>query len=63
MAILRQTVNGIAIPWDDLPKTYTYNPDSTINTITGVYRGVTYIQTFTYTSGNLTGNSGVVAQP
>jgi hypothetical protein len=46
--------NGINIPLDSLAKTYTYNGNNDIETITIVYAGVTYVQTFAYTGTNLT---------
>lgn len=54
---------------DDLPQTFVYNPDGTLNyiqvvtpSIQGVYTGGTYRQTFTYTSGSLTNISNWVKQ-
>jgi len=52
---------GDNIP-NDLPETITYNGDSTINTI-AVTDGVsTWVQTFSYTDGKVTGISAWVKQ-
>ena len=51
---------------DNSPQTLTYNGDGTVNTITitGSYLGVvsTWVRTFSYTSGKLTGISAWVKQ-
>jgi hypothetical protein len=53
--------NGDYIP-DDLPQTYTYNGDGTLN-YAEVTDGVkTWRQTYTYTSGKVTAISGWVLQ-
>ena len=53
------TVNGQPISpsplnQDLMSSTYTYNVDSTVNTVTDVYTTGTMITTYTYTSGNAT---------
>jgi hypothetical protein len=53
------TVNGQPIApsplsIDLLSTTYTYNVDSTVNTVTDVYTTGTMVSTYTYTSGNVT---------
>ena len=44
------------------PETYAYNPDGSIKSIATVYNGVTYVETFLYTAGQLTGSTGLVVQ-
>jgi hypothetical protein len=58
MAIAR---NGDYFP-DEAPMTITRNGDNTVNTMTVVWQGKTYVQTFGYTSGQLTSTSGWVLQ-
>lgn len=47
---------------DDSPETYTWNSDGTIATITKTFGGVSWVNTFTYTSGKLSSTSGWVKQ-
>lgn len=54
--------DGEAIPLDMLAQSLVYNSDNTLNYVQVVFAGVTYRQTFTYTSGNLTGISAWVKQ-
>jgi hypothetical protein len=60
-------INGIDI--DTLPQTLAYNGDGTVNYIQvtvpgipGAYDAAVYRQTFTYTSGKITGISTWVRQ-
>jgi len=58
MAITVQSAKGfgvetVALPICSLPMSFTYNGSDLTQAIV-VYNGVTYIQTFTYTNGNLT---------
>jgi hypothetical protein len=53
--------DGNAIPITSVAHTYGYS-GSNIVTDTVVYQGKTYVQTFTYTGGNLTGVSLYVKQ-
>lgn len=55
--------NGRVIPFDSLPQTFSYNTDGSINYIQVIYDGATYRQSFTYSSGVLTGISAWVATP
>lgn len=54
--------DGAVFNPDDLNQVLSYNPDGTLNYIQVVYQGKTYRQTYTYTSGNLTGISRWVKQ-
>jgi hypothetical protein len=53
---------GIQLPISDLEQVFTYS-GSDIASITVVYEGVTYVQTFTYVDGNLIVDSQWVPQP
>lgn len=54
--------DGQSIDLDSAPTTLTYNGDGTLATATVVWAGKTYTQTFTYTSGKLTGITAWVLQ-
>lgn len=54
--------NGVQIPLEDTPLAFAY-AGGFIDTITVVYRGITYIQTFTNDGTNVTAISAWVAQP
>jgi hypothetical protein len=47
---------------DDLSKVYAYNADGTLKTETCICNGATYVKTYSYTSGKLTGESAWVKQ-
>lgn len=53
--------DGAAIPLDSLALTINRNVDGSTNYLEVVYNGVTYRQTFGYTSGNVTSISPWVA--
>ena len=53
--------NGVRLPVDSLAQTLGYS-NGLLSTITVSFGGTTYVQTLTYTSGNLTGVSQWVAQ-
>ncbi len=55
------TNNGASIPLDSLPQTFAYS-GSFVSTITVVYQGITYVQTFTNDGTNITAISGWVPQ-
>lgn len=54
--------DGVPIDLDDLGQTLAYNTDGTLQYIEVSYRGGTYRQTYTYTSGRLTNISAWVKQ-
>ena len=54
--------NGVQIPLDAVENVFTYDGDF-IETITVVYRGLTYIQTFTNDGTNITEISPFMVQP
>jgi len=54
--------NGVQIPLDSVPLTFAYDGDF-VDTITCVYRGLTYIQTFTNDGTNITAISPFMVQP
>lgn len=54
--------DGVVLDLNSLAQTLAYNADGTINTITVTSGGNTYVQTMTYTGGNLTGISAWVKQ-
>lgn len=47
--------NGVFVPVGSLVQTLGYDGSNNLTTITVTYLGHTYVQTFTYTGGNLTG--------
>lgn len=51
------------LPVGDLPVALAYDGSNNLTSMTVVYRGVTYIKTFTYTGSNCTNISAWVAQP
>lgn len=53
--------NNVLLPIDSLAQVLGYTA-GVLTTITVVYDSITYIQTITYTTGNLTGISKWVAQ-
>ena len=53
--------NGKFLP-DDAPKSYTWNTDGTPATITLTWEGVSYVWTYTYSSGKISTESGWVPQ-
>lgn len=52
--------NGVNLPIGQLPMVLGYDGSNNLITLTVVYLTHTYTQTFTYTSGNLTGVSAWV---
>lgn len=54
--------DSVSLPASSLAQVLAYNADGTLLTITVVYLGNTYIQTFTYTLGKITGISQWVKQ-
>ena len=54
--------NGVQIPLDSVPLVFTYDGDF-VETISCVYRGLTYIQTFTNDGTNITNISPFMVQP
>lgn len=54
--------DGVGLPLDSLAQTMSYNGSNQLLTITVSYKSNTYIQTYTYTSSNLTGVSIFVKQ-
>lgn len=54
--------DGSGLDLDGCDTTYTYNSDGTIATISVVSSGNTYVQTWTWTAGNLTNTSKWVKQ-
>jgi hypothetical protein len=53
--------NGKALPLDDLPLTLTFD-GAFIETITTIYDGITYVQTYTNDGTNITGISPFIDQ-
>lgn len=53
--------NGTMLPLDSIPQTFTYSGDF-VATITAVYQGVTYVQTFTNDGSHITDISAWIAQ-
>ncbi len=62
MSLTVTAQNGVPLPVDDLAQVFAYNVDGKVSSITVAYRGVTYIQTFTYSAGVLTNISQWVNQ-
>lgn len=56
-----QGSDGAQIPLDSCPQTFAYS-GSFISTITVVYAGNTYVQTFTNNGTNITAISGWIKQ-
>ncbi len=56
------TPNGTVIDLDSVPQIFTYNGDGTVNYITATLGGISYRQTFGYTSGAVTSISQWVQQ-
>ena len=54
--------DGNTIPVDSLAVTYSYNADSTLATETIVHDSITYVKSYTYSSGKLVGVSRWEAQ-
>lgn len=54
--------DGINLDLDSAPTTLTYNADGTLNTVSIVWSGNTYVQTYGYTSGRMTSISAWVKQ-
>lgn len=54
--------HGTVFSPDNLPQTLTYNGDGTVATVTATRGSESWVQTFTYTTGNLTGVSAWVKQ-
>ena len=54
--------NGDFVP-AGCPENYVYNTDGTIKSITTNVSGANYVETFIYVGGQMTGTSGLVAQP
>lgn len=57
-----QASNGVQLPIEDMALVFAYD-GTFVATITGVYRGITYVQTFTNDGTNITDISPWVAQP
>jgi hypothetical protein len=55
--------DGTVLPIGDLAQVLGYDGSNNLTTVTVVFNTKTYIQTLTYTSGNLTGVSKFVVQP
>jgi hypothetical protein len=53
--------NGNPFP-EDCAESYSYNTDGTIATITRTIGGISWVNTYTYTSGKLSSTSGWVKQ-
>lgn len=54
--------DGVVIPMAAVAQAFAYNGSNQITTITVSYKGNVYVQTYTYTGGNLTGISLFVKQ-
>lgn len=54
--------DGKVVPFESLAQEFAYNGDGTVNYVQAVWEGVTYRQSYTYTSGKLTGVSRWVKQ-
>lgn len=52
--------NGVALPIDNLAKVFAYS-GAFLSTITVVYNGITYVQTYTNNGAQLTSESQWVA--
>jgi hypothetical protein len=58
--------NRVELPVSSLAQTFTYDENDNLETITVVYQGVTYVQSFTFTpvtNGKMLSSSRWVAQP
>lgn len=53
--------NGTMLPLEDMPLTFVFS-GSFLSTITGVYQGITYVQTYTNNGTNITHISAWIAQ-
>lgn len=53
--------NGVNVPVDSLQQTLAYT-DGVLTSISVIYLAVVYVQTYTYTTGNVTSISQWVAQ-
>lgn len=56
-----QASNGVQLPLEDVPISLVFTGDF-ISTITCVYQGITYIQTYTNNGTNITAISAWIAQ-
>lgn len=54
--------DGLLVPVDSLAQVLGYDASGNLTTITVSYGGNTYVQTMTWTSGNMTGVSQWVKQ-
>lgn len=54
--------DNVILPIDSLSHSFTRNTDGTLATDTVVFNGITYVQSYTYTSGAVTGISQWVKQ-
>ncbi len=54
--------DGQSIDLDSAPATYAYDGNGKLSTITIVWAEKTYVQTYTYTDGDITSSSGWVLQ-
>jgi len=54
--------DGVQLDIASLPAEYGYDGSGNLTTITVIYRGNTYIQTFTYSGSNLVGSSNWIKQ-
>ena len=59
---VEEATDGSELPLDTLAHTFAYNTSTQLSTDTVSYAGNTYVQTYTYTSGLLTGISKWVKQ-
>lgn len=50
--------DGTQLPLNDLPATLTYGAPNQVATITVLYRGNTYVQSFTWSGTDLTAYTG-----
>jgi hypothetical protein len=60
-----QADNGVGLPLSGLPKSWSYDASDPPNLITStvVYRGITYIKTYTYSGSNAISSTRYEAQP
>jgi hypothetical protein len=59
---LFDSATGVWVDTDNLPLVYAYNADGTIHTITATHESTSWVKTYTYTGGNVTGESEWVKQ-
>lgn len=61
MSATVQADNGTQLPLDSVEQSFTYDGDF-VETITAIYAGTTYVQTFENDGTNITNISGWIAQ-